>query len=339
MNDPTKSLISILAISFAVFISANVLGQNPTTPAPTRWFKGNTHTHTLNSDGDSSPDDVVKWYRENGYNFLFITDHEYITNIAPLNQLFGKAGAFLVISGQEVTDSFDKKPLHINGLGLTKVVMPTRLSGSVATLQKNINGVRAAGGVPQLNHPNFGWALTAAEIKQLKGINLMEIFNGHPLVNNLGGGGSPSAEQIWDELLTAEMHIFGIADDDSHYFKRIGDKTAPTPGHGWVYVRATELSQKAILESLDRGDFYASTGIELEEYVADRTRITLKVKVTRQSKYRIQFIGHGGQILKESFDSIAVYNIVGNEGYVRAKIIESNGKLAWTQPVFINDSK
>ena len=28
---------------------------------PTRWFKGNTHTHTLNSDGDSTPDEVVRW--------------------------------------------------------------------------------------------------------------------------------------------------------------------------------------------------------------------------------------------------------------------------------------
>ena len=29
-----------------------------------RWYKGNTHTHTVNSDGDSTPDEVVRWYRE-----------------------------------------------------------------------------------------------------------------------------------------------------------------------------------------------------------------------------------------------------------------------------------
>jgi hypothetical protein len=33
-----------------------------------RWYKGNTHTHTVNSDGDSTPDEVVRWYREHGYN-------------------------------------------------------------------------------------------------------------------------------------------------------------------------------------------------------------------------------------------------------------------------------
>lgn len=340
MNSSRNSIIRIfVAIVLAGIAVESALGQTPTPSPVAKWFKGNTHTHTLNSDGDSTPDDVGKWYRENGYSFLFVTDHEYITNVAPLNHVFGKVETFLVISGQEVTDSFDNKPLHINGLGLTRVVMPNRLSGSVATLQKNIDDVRAAGGVPQLNHPNFGWALTSAEIGQLKGVKLMEIFNGHPLVNNLGGGGSPSAEQIWDELLTAGMQIYGIADDDSHYFKRIGDKTAPTPGHGWVYVRATELTEKAILSSLDGGDFYASTGVELEEYIVEQTQITIKVKAARQSKYTVQFIGRGGRILKESFHPTAVYNIAGDNGYVRAKIIESNGKVAWTQPVFLKTSR
>ncbi|MEZ5285927.1 MAG: hypothetical protein R2712_14190 [Vicinamibacterales bacterium] len=34
----------------------------PAQPAAAgRWFKGNLHTHTLNSDGDSTPDEVVRW--------------------------------------------------------------------------------------------------------------------------------------------------------------------------------------------------------------------------------------------------------------------------------------
>lgn len=321
------------SIFVLVTLALSVFGQSER-PAQ-KWYKGNTHTHTLNSDGDSTPDDVAKWYRTNGYNFLFITDHEYITNVAPLNHLFGKPEAFLVIGAQEVTDSFDKKPLHINGLGLTKVVMPNRLPGSVETLQKNIDDVRAAGGVPQLNHPNFGWALTAGEIKKLKNVRLMEIYNGHPLVNNLGGGGSPSVEQIWDELLTGGQVIYGIADDDSHYFKRIGDKTAPTPGQGWVYVRANELTPAAIMASLDRGDFYASTGVEFETYETTADSITIKIKEQRGSKCTVQFIGGGGKIVKETFDNPAVYKFTGTEGYVRARVIESNGKMAWTQPVII----
>lgn len=324
----------LVLIALSVVMSGVARSQTASHQKP-RWFKGNTHTHTLNSDGDSTPYDVVKWYREHGYNFVFITDHEYITSVAVLNDLFSKAGSFVVISGQEVTDRFDGKPLHINALGIDKVVMPNALAGSVATLQKNIDDVREKGGVPQLNHPNFGWALTASEIKQLKNINLIEIFNGHPLVNNLGGGGSPSAEQIWDDILTSGRPIYGVADDDSHYFKRPGDKTAPLPGQAWVYVRAVELSPAEVLSALDRGEFYASTGVELEEYSADRTGIMLKIKEQRGSKYRTEFIGSSGRVIAESTGNPATYRFKGDELYVRAKVYESNGKLAWTQPSFV----
>jgi hypothetical protein len=40
-----------------------------------RWYKGNTHTHTLWSDGDAAPELAVSWYKEHGYDFLSLTDH------------------------------------------------------------------------------------------------------------------------------------------------------------------------------------------------------------------------------------------------------------------------
>jgi predicted esterase len=39
------------------------------------WWRGNTHTHTLWSDGDDFPEAVAEWYKQNGYQFLAITDH------------------------------------------------------------------------------------------------------------------------------------------------------------------------------------------------------------------------------------------------------------------------
>lgn len=298
------------------------------------WYKGNTHTHTLNSDGDSTPADVVSWYRENKYNFLFLTDHEYVNNVDALNEVYGKPGSFIVLSGQEVTDSFDRKPYHINALGISRVVMPNKLAGAVATMQKNIDDVVRLGGIAQINHPNFGWAVTAEHLIALNNYTLIEIHNGHPLVNNKGGGGVPSAEEMWDSVLTSGKLVFAIADDDSHYFKRTGDATAPTPGQGWIYVRAAELSLEAILASIKRGDFYASTGVELSDYQASNKHVVVAVKMQSSSKYRIQFIGRGGTILSEVFTSPASYTIKGDEGYVRARIFESNGKMAWTQPFF-----
>ena len=68
-------------------------------PASAAWYKGNTHTHSLNSDGDVAPDDVVRWYREHGYQFVVMTEHEYITDAAPLQAIFGAAEQFLVMQG------------------------------------------------------------------------------------------------------------------------------------------------------------------------------------------------------------------------------------------------
>lgn len=330
-----KHFSRVIPIAIAVLVVGGIaLSQTP----QLRWFKGNTHTHTTNSDGDSPPVDVVEWYKKNGYDFLVITDHEHITPVDELNARFGDNGKFLVISGQEVTDRFDKKPYHVNGLGLGRVVMPQRGTSIVENLQKNIDAVRDAGAIPQINHPNFGWAITASDLIQVKRAALMEIHSGHPLVNTLGGGGVPSVEEMWDTLLTKGMVIYGVAVDDVHHMKRLGDPAAATPGHGWVVVRAADLSTGSILAALERGDFYASSGVELEEYEATKQELRIKIKTKSASKYRTQFIGTSGKILKESITAESSYRFTGKDTYVRVKVLESNGKMAWTQPVFKNAS-
>lgn len=301
-----------------------------------QWFKGNTHTHTKNSDGDSLPQDAVRWYKTHGYNFVVITDHEHVTDVAPLNTEFGEAGKFLVIPGQEITDRFDKIPYHVNGLGLTKVILPARATDSaVNNLQKNVDAVRAAGAIPQINHPNFYWAITSDDLMRVKNASIFEIYSGHPRVNVQGGGGSPSVEEMWDMLLTAGRIYYGVATDDVHHFKRpVGEPLSAEPGKGWIYVRASELSSTAILAAIDRGDFYASSGVEFSDYVVDNKSITITIKPARDNKYRTQFIGAGGKILSESVANTAVYKFRGNEKYVRARVFDSNGCTAWTQPVF-----
>jgi len=127
--------------------------------------------------------------------------------------------------------------------------------------------------------------------------------------------------------------IYGIAVDDAHYFKRPEDPAAPRPGQGWVYVKAPRLESRALVGALERGDFYSSTGVELTSVNATSRDLSVTVKPAGQSKYRIQFIGKQGAVLSESTDSSATYTFKGDESYVRARVIESNGKMAWVQPV------
>ena len=328
------------AIGFVVLIGvlelgASTLEARTATQPQTRWFKGNTHTHTLNSDGDTAPDEVVRWYREHGYHFLVLSDHNFLTSVDGLNALFGADQRFVVIPGEEVTDRFEAKSIHINGLNVDTLVMPQGGRSVLETVQRNVDAIRAANGVPHVNHPNFGWSISADELAQVRNNRLFEIFNGHPMVNNVGGGGSDGLEQMWDSILSRGILLYGIAVDDAHHFKRPWDADASRPGQGWIQVRAERLDASAILEAMERGDFYASTGVELTDYQVSPTSITLTIRERAFEKYRVQFIGREGRVLREVLSSPAMYGIRGDEGYVRAKVYDSNGRVAWTQPVTV----
>jgi hypothetical protein len=137
-------------------------------------------------------------------------------------------------------------------------------------------------------------------------------------------------------MLGAGIRIFGVASDDVHQLKQPWAKASARPGQGWVVVRAAALTAESILSALAAGDFYASTGVELSEIQATPQRLTVTVKAQDYARYTIHFIGQGGRVLREATASPATYEIAGNEGYVRAKILDSNGQLAWTQPVFVS---
>ncbi len=342
VNSPANMRRFFLLLSMAALLlfamSVPTNSQVGSSDSSRRWYKGNTHTHTLNSDGDSTPEDVVRWYREHGYQFLVLTDHNFLTGVDALNALHGADQRFLVIKGEEVTDKFGDKPLHLNGLDVTELVTPQKGTSVVDTLQRNVNAIRKVQGIPHINHPNFGWAVTADELRQVENNKLFEIFNGHPHVNNLGGGGIAGLEGAWDHILTSGKILYGIAVDDAHVFKRPWDRNAARPGQGWVMVRAERLHPRALLEAMERGEFYASTGVELSEFQTSQQEIAITIKEDPTAKYRIQFIGKGGKVLKEEIASPARYQIRGDEGYVRGKVLDSNGLIAWTQPVPVGNN-
>jgi hypothetical protein len=336
LPSPAVRVLAWCALVLCAYVAA-ATGLSGQTASPAgaamRWFKGNTHTHTLNSDGDSTPDEVVRWYREHGYQFLVLTDHNFVTSVDGLNALHGADERFLVVRGEEVSSQAGDKPIHVNGLDVKQRVEP-HLGTSVGdVLQRTVDGIRSASGVPHINHPNFGWAITGQELQQVRNNRLFEIFNGHPQVNQEGGGGVPGLEEVWDRILTSGTLLYGIAVDDAHNFKQPGNPRVAGPGRGWVMVRAARLDATALLEAMEAGNFYASTGVVLDDVVATATALTVRVKTESTSKYRIRFIGRGGQVLREATEPTATYTFAGDEGYVRAKILESNGRAAWVQPV------
>ncbi len=300
-----------------------------------RWYKGNTHTHTINSDGDSTPDEVVRWYKEHNYQFLVLSDHNFLTSVDGLNSIFGAQEKFLLISGEEVTDSFQGKSIHINGLNLKTVVHPQHGSSVTSTIQNNVDAIRKVGAVPHINHPNFHWSLTAEDLLQIQNNKLFEIYNGHPSVQNHGGGGLPSLEEMWDTILSNNKLIYGLAVDDAHNFKGEFSSSRSNPGRGWIAVYTYELSAIAILDAIEKGNFYASTGVSLSDIQVTDQHIKFTIQESPSFKYTTFFIGNGGKILTKSHGLNVKYKFTGKEKYVRARVVDSMGYKAWTQPVFV----
>jgi hypothetical protein len=298
-----------------------------------RWYRGNTHTHTLESDGDSPPEYVARWYKEHGYSFLVISDHNVWTDPAKLATLVDSS--FLLIPGEELTTSFQQRPVHVNGLNLPHVIAPQTDSTLLGTIQKNVDAVRHVEGVPHINHPNFGWAIDQETLAQVQNDRLLEIFNGHPTVHNHGGGDAPGMEAVWDYLLTGGKRIYGIAVDDAHHFQGEFAPERANPGRGWVSVRADGLAADEIMRRMEAGEFYASTGVELA--AVRITPKTLEIEIAQRGnfKYTTEFIGANGVVLERTGANPAHYTLFGDEVYVRARVTDSGGAVAWIQPVFV----
>src|SRR5690606_28015887 len=113
-----------------------------------------------------------------------------------------------LIPGEEISsnapspDGGRRLPIHTNAIDADTTIGEIKGETKVEILQKQVDATHQANGTPSLNHPNFSWALTPEDIGAVKKLRHFEIYNGHPLVNNLGGGGVPSCEDIWDVLLS-----------------------------------------------------------------------------------------------------------------------------------------
>ncbi len=302
------------------------------------WRKGNLHTHTTNSDGDAPPEHVAGWYEEHGYDWLCISDHNHLTIFSDVEA--GSNKWPLLVPGEEVTANSRDLPVHINGYGVKHLVEPFESDSVTETLQENVRRIVEAGGLASINHPNFKWAFSADELLQVDGYRFLEVYNGHPAVNNFGGGGTLSAEEIWDRLLSAGKTVWGLAVDDAHHYT--GEFTAgrSNPGRGWVQTRTEKLDLPSVLEAIDQGEFYASNGVEIGDMAVSAKGITLEIEPENgdmsPAKYTTVFHGLNGQILDSVDGLTASYTPSPSDTYVRATVHSSTGNLAWTQPVFLD---
>ena len=91
---------------------------------------------------------------------------------------------------------------------------------------------------------------------------------------------------------------------------------------------------------ISQGDFYASTGVELDDVAMEGSRLSLVIRPAPGVGYKTRFVGDGGKLLAESKSLNPSFDLKsdGSLSYVRAKVISSDGACAWTQPLFTSRS-
>jgi len=313
---------------------------------------------------------LPKYLRRFGSNWVEQTEFEgkpavRLKTLAEFRKLFEVPNRFLLIKSEEITDRFGRWPIHFIASNVRDLVKPQRGHTPIEVMQNNIDAVieqRRRTGVPMISHlahPNFGWAVTAEDMIQLKGDRFFEVYNGHPLVYNEGDKVHASTERMWDIINThriaerRDLPLLGLGVDDAHHYHALAP-TNSNAGRGWVVVRAPQLSAAAIVRALEAGDFYASSGVQLSDVVWKENKLTIRVEAEPGATYTTQFIGtrrpidwrsapvvgtNGhqlavtrlyssgmGAVLSEQRGTNASYICKGDELYVRAKIISSKPK-------------
>lgn len=285
-----------------------------------------------------------------------------LKTMAEYHSLFDEVGQFLLIPGEEITDDFKGKPVHVNGVNLIELIMPRKGTNVSDTIKNNFAAVKEQSEqydqpmFAHLNHPNFYFSNRVEDFWDVEGPAYFEIFNGHPSVNNFGDEMHIPTERMWDIALTKRLQdfemgvIWGVASDDTHNYNDISSSHS-NYGRGWVMVKSKRLTPDSITQAMREGDFYASTGVTLKEIKMDGKTLSVEVDEEPGVEYTIQFIGTKkgvdttgtprtddpeiytsmkysdeiGVVLKEVQGTSATYTADG-ELYVRVKITSTKEK-------------
>ena len=199
------------------------------------WCKGSTHVHT-----ESLPlEEMVFAYKKKGYQFVFLTDHQALTDVS-------KVVGLRAFSGEEISTT------HGHACAL---FVRTLISKDPPT-QEAIDQTHAQGGLLQLNHLSRS-KVGQEVLDQLSGLWGMEVRNGK----------TPDDRDItlWDSQLAQGKRLWGTFTDDSHVLEQVGQ--------GWIMVNSpdSQCGQGAIFEGLNHGNFYMTRGPTLEISVNART--------------------------------------------------------------------
>lgn len=287
---------------------------------PGRWFKGCLHIHSSASDGVLTREEVIDWYRSRGYHFLALTDHDVLSGSRVVSP------DFITLGGIEV-EGIDPVSGLYHLVGLEAERAPRIGPMEVLPIQEAVQRLRAAGGWVSLAHPYWSGQMSK-DLLALQGCSALEVYNGGCEVDDCKGYSTVH----WDDLLAAGKRLWGLAVDDAHW--RNGFKDA---GLGWIWVKAETLAPDAILQALDQGHFYASSGPEIYDlkvegdWASVRCSPAVNVDFVGTALFSRRISAAPGEVLTE-----ARHHLIEGQRYLRVACRDSEDRWAWSNPVFLD---
>ncbi len=296
-----------------------------------KMLKGGLHCHTTRSDGDGTPEEVIRLHKKNNYDFLALTDHR-IYNY----KNFAEDVDITIIPGMEFDNTFDRENgfrcFHqvfigpddeTNGYAQDEE-MPSGTAKDQYEFQKYLDEGHEKNNLTIYCHPQ--WSSTPVRyFDDLKGNFAFEIWNsGCAIENDMDTDNG----MYWDEILGQGKKLFAVATDDGHAMYQ----------HccGWVMVNA-QNNVKSILSALEKGAFYSSCGPVIKDfYVDDEGEAHIEVEGCKTILFQCD--KHPAKRFDATDGELLTHASVSTKGnrpypYIRATVIDKDGKRAWTNPI------
>ncbi|HET7074249.1 MAG TPA: CehA/McbA family metallohydrolase [Mycobacterium sp.] len=212
----------------------------PYSPPPARgvgWYRGDLHLHTVHSDGQREPGELVTAAHAGGLDFIVSTDHN--TNSANRAWPTCRTGGLLVIPGEEVTTRHG----HWLAVGLPPHAwVDWRYAPRDGVFPRFAADVRGAGGLVVAAHPAAPLPGSLWEFG-FDHVDALEVWNGRWNLDD------EVSLRVWHRLLCEGRRVAAVAGSDSH--------TERQPvGSPQTVVHARELSMPAVIDGLRSGRSY-----------------------------------------------------------------------------------
>jgi hypothetical protein len=274
------------------------------------WYRGDLHLHSLHSDGQWTPSQLVAEGRANGLDFIGTSDHN--TNAA--TRVFGRyvPDDFLVISGEEVTTR--------NGHWLATGTTPGtwvdwRYRRQDHQLARFTDLTHSRGGVAVAAHPFVPVAGTRWDFgTSYAQMDAVEVWNGP------WGFFNQPALAAWHTALVAGRFTPAVGNSDSHHSGQV-------VGLPQTVYRAETLSTAAILDALRGGHCWIAESSDVDLTFAGHGTTTLTN--TGESGDTVTLLG--GEQLACHLDVTGVPGTVGQligpSGVVAGAIADGSGHL------------